>query len=252
MGHTISITGAPGVGKTPFALYPHPNLGGTLTQVAFDRVAAQLQGIPQEWRGRVTVLTPGVKDGARLLGAAWMRDVETILSQPLGTDTIVLDTLSHMAQARYFDVLRPKNGIPSEKYIEYHAPQNMVKDVLDKVIQANPDANVIVLTHAKEKRNERYDIMGYSPELVGGALNSTWASRFEAVIALEKREARKKGEAAQHLLLLDKQGPWDFLMCRRGLGAPVEEASVDITITEPGKFEPIKRGWDALFRALGA
>lgn len=238
------------MGKTPFALYPHPSLGKRLTQIAFDRVASQLRGIPEEWvKDRVTVVTPGYDAaGQRAKGNTWYRLIIEAVSQRFEADTIVLDTLSHMAQSRYFDVIAPKGGIPSEKYTEYHAPQNMVKEVLEKVMSSNPQANVIVLTHAKEKRNERHDVVGIAPELVGNALASTWASRFEAVLAMERRVI--KGKTAKHILILEKTPLYDFLLARSGFKKRTAMDEMDITITEEGDYAPIEKAWDAVFASL--
>jgi len=231
-------------------------------QVATDPTAQRLLGIPRSWlKDRVDVLTPGFESNegrtTRKRGSAYYKEMLAFaaIARP-EYDTIVVDSIYHIARARYNDALADLGGIPSEYRRENEAPQSLAQYFMDNLWAANQHANIIVIHHAKKllKSGEKRDLDTYWFDLVGTKIDDTWGAKFDGLFfvdTIDKPHKDRPKELVQaHMLYLKKEKTHRFVASRAGLRTDIP-SSVDFTQESESDLSPLTRAWDAIFMATG-
>ena len=252
----ISFTSLPTHGKTILCSYPHPKLGDKVVSIAIEPPARTLVGVPEEWAERIKIVQPGYDDkGKRLGGSRYYTAIMDFAEKPLDASTIILDTHTGISKARYFDALKALGGVASKFNKEMTEGQACAIHFLDKLEEANPDANIIALYHRKSLSDwvdNTKIFRTYWPELIGTSQDETIGNKFNAMYYIQK-EGENLGKT-RYIMKMQRGKHWQFVFPRTGLKKSKNDNVVkemDLTCESIDDTEPLKAAWDEIFRGLG-
>jgi len=258
MGWITALCGASGSGKSTLALYPHPELG-KVHHIVTEATASQLR-VPREWlKSRVVTEQPGMApDGSRLRGADYYKSMVTYARVSREADTVILNSGSGVAKLRYLDALHTLGGMPTEYRRENESAQQLAVHFLKELCDANKHANIVVFYHLKDitKEVNKTRVLDTTwPETVGRKLDHSLGADFDAFLQLSEQDGGSKVITKGEPPVKMKKYMLDFgakpearYIFTRVLPGEVPPTPMDITVMEPGNYQPLHAAWDTILK----
>lgn len=208
----IIIYGAPGVGKTRFALSVTPRFGELLYYAADDN-SHFLDSVADAKKKRVHVLRPAGDDPLQNFQEFAMHDWKKDFPK---VETIIVDTYTAVAQKciqasanmgcvtaeKHFVVGDPKNGgqvIPNRG--DYMGMESLSRGFLDALFFYQERMNIIFICHEDVKNVEGMPATG-GPSHPGRKMVVELPARFSTVIRLIKEPYLKPGaDTAENMVV---------------------------------------------------